>query len=202
MTVASEIEAAARVYDPRSQISVFQMRIIAGVVAQHGFAARFLVHGCGFDSRFWKTLNGRGRTLFVEEDAAWVGAARELDPSLDVAAYPELPTTVEQTLRGVDLEALGGAETPDWAREPWDIVLIDGPKGYRPDQAGRALPIFWASQALQTKADIFVDDYDRPLERLYCDTLLRADDRLSVTLPGAQRKQMFWRMGELSLAMR
>lgn len=197
MAIAPEIEDALAVYDARAQISPFQMRVIAGVVAQHRFAARFLIHGCGFDSRFWQALNARGRTLFVEHDEAWRSRGLALAPNLEVVAYPELPTSVERSLPHIDAEALAGVTAPGWASETWDIVLIDGPSGYRPQHPGRALPIFWASAALQAKADIFVDDYHRPLERLYCDSLLKTAGRQSAVLPGRDGKQMYWRLGEL-----
>ena len=160
MAIAPEIERAVEVYDPRAQISPFQIRMIVGVVAQHRFAARFLIHGCGFDSRFWHTLNAHGRTLFVEYDEAWASRVRDQAPNLEVTAYPALPTSVEQSTPRVDSEALDGVAMPDWAQEAWDIVLIDGPMGYQPQHPGRALPIFWASKTPQAKADIFVDDYD------------------------------------------
>jgi glucuronoxylan 4-O-methyltransferase len=195
MAIAPEITKALEAYDPRAQISPFQMRLIMGVVAQHRFAARFLIHGCGLDSPFWHRLNAHGRTLFVETDEAWVRAIRVLAPDLQVTGYPDLPTTVAQGEAEVDADALARAPLPEWAKEAWDLVLIDGPVGYEPQHPGRALPIFWAADALQSNADIFVDDYQRPLERLHCDTLLRTADQGCAILPGNAGRLMFWRMG-------
>jgi hypothetical protein len=192
MAIAPEITKALEVYDPRTQISTFQMRLIMGVIAQHRFAARFLIRGCGYDSRFWRALNAHGRTLFVEHDASWTTG--EPVHGLEVVGYPQLPTSVAHCEARVDAAALGGIPAPGWSREAWDVVLIDGPKGYRPDDPGRALPTFWAASVHLAKADVFVDDYDRPLERLYCDELLRVEGRPSSILPGNAGKEMFWRM--------
>ena len=76
----------------------------------------------------------------------------------------------------------------------WDIILIDGPAGYEPDKPGRSLPIYWAHKYSDPHTHIFVDDYERPLEREYCDFFL-GKARASTILPSHGKGEMFWRIG-------
>lgn len=194
MSIAPEIANALKYYDRRIQISRLQTRIIAGVIAERSFSARLLVHGCGYDSAFWQALNARGRTLFVEHDAQWAMSVASQLPQAEIADYGDLRTTVASTEGSVDIEFLDGVARPAWVDEPWDVILVDGPKGFQPDHPGRALPIFWAASVRQQPADIFVDDYHRPLERLYVDTLLKREGRETVILPHPQGSTMLWRL--------
>jgi len=58
------------------------------------------------------------------------------------------------------------AGVPDWvAQEPWDVILIDGPEGYRPEQPGRQQSIVLASQLVRPGATAFLHDAERPHER-------------------------------------
>jgi hypothetical protein len=52
----------------------------------------------------------------------------------------------------------------------WDVVLIDGPTGYGEEEPGRTQPIYSVSQMVVQH--LFVDDYDRKLERECCDAYL------------------------------
>lgn len=43
----------------------------------------FLVFGLGHDSLMWNSLNHGGRTIFLEEDAAWIDQIRRRFPMLE-----------------------------------------------------------------------------------------------------------------------
>jgi hypothetical protein len=193
MPIAPEIRNALAAYDRRTLIAPLQVRVIIGALAQHGFNARFLIHGCGHDSPFWHRLNAHGRTLFVEHDALWAEQTRRILPQAEIVTYGNLPTTVATTAGAIDLEALARVPVPSWAEQSWDVILIDGPPGGEAQHPGRALPIYWASRAANVYADIFVDDYDRPLERLYADRLL-AEGRLTAALSNPRGSVMLWRL--------
>jgi glucuronoxylan 4-O-methyltransferase len=52
-------------------------------VLQRRTPCNFLVFGLGLDSPMWAALNHGGRTVFLEEDAAWIGSVRGRHPALE-----------------------------------------------------------------------------------------------------------------------
>jgi hypothetical protein len=50
---------------------------------------------------------------------------------------------------------------------PFDIILIDGPEGYRKDKPGRLLPCYWATLLSKPGTIVYIDDSSRELEK-YC----------------------------------
>ena len=89
-----------------------------------------LIFGTGRDSRFWAHHANHGRTVFLEDNEKWA----RIDTSLEVhlvkyhsqpmkdwrqLAFPFFNTTA--------LTIDGPADLWD---ECWDVMLIDGPKGY------------------------------------------------------------------------
>src|SRR5690606_27286497 len=81
------------------------------------------------------------------------------------------------------------------AERKWDVILVDGPQGYKPQHPGRALPIWWAAQLRSPHTHVFVDDYNRPLEQSFADLLLGGNSG-KIVLPNEKRKgSMLWSMG-------
>jgi glucuronoxylan 4-O-methyltransferase len=64
-------------------------------------------------------------------------------------------------------------ELPDevGSRE-WDIILVDGPRGWRDDQPGRMKSIFAASRLIGRPGDVFVHDCERAVENVYSNKFL------------------------------
>ena len=60
---------------------------------------------------------------------------------------------------------------------PFDVILIDGPRGNGPDQPGRMTSISAASKLIRDDGYgvVFVDDIDRMVERVYSRYLLRPE---------------------------
>jgi glucuronoxylan 4-O-methyltransferase len=57
-------------------------------VLQRHAPCNFLVFGLGLDSPMWAALNHGGRTMFLEEDAAWIGSVRGRHPALESHHVP------------------------------------------------------------------------------------------------------------------
>jgi len=54
---------------------------------------------------------------------------------------------------------------PEVARTDYDVVLIAGPKGHSQSSPGRVSSILWAKRLLKKEGIIFLNDYERELEK-------------------------------------
>ena len=61
---------------------------VALCVLQRHAPCNFMVFGLGLDSPMWAALNHGGRTVFLEEDAAWIGSVRGRHPALESHHVP------------------------------------------------------------------------------------------------------------------
>ena len=104
------------------------------------------------------------------------------------------PTKVADSLRPDPARLAAYPEPPGLRDVKWDIILVDGPAGYADDKPGRALPIYWAHKYATPETHVFVDDYDRPLERNHCSAFFGDDPNVTV-LPSHGGAEMFWRIG-------
>ncbi|HEX7134180.1 MAG TPA: hypothetical protein VF228_16505, partial [Iamia sp.] len=140
-------------------------RIAAAVAARPG--GRLLVFGLGHDSSFWARLNAGGETLFIEDDAAWVEVCRRRDPSLAVVTttYTTVRTEWEELMATPERLALD--LPPVVTAAPWDVVVVDAPRGHRPHTPGRMQSIFAARGLVDPEGVVFVHDSDRTVEREY-----------------------------------
>lgn len=161
-------------------------------VLQRRAPCNFLVFGLGHDSPMWAALNAGGRTLFLEEDAAWIASVQAKHPHLHShhVAYDTVLTDADALLElrahpactDLAAAAAGGCRLamkglPDEVREvEWDLVMVDAPTGWTPQSPGRMSAIYTAGMAARARrpgtgpTDVFVHDVDRPVE----DTFSRA----------------------------
>jgi len=183
-------------HDSRAQISPAQIEVIASTIRART-PARLLVFGLGHDSALWQSLNPAGRTIFVESSPEW---RERLRPSLaastivafDFAAHGCVGDALARTAG-----TLAGIAMPPELSGTWDIIFVDGPAGYHMSDPGRALPLYWASRLMRRSTHVFVDDYNRALERHFADLFIRFDNPPCVVLPheGEAGKTMLWRIG-------
>lgn len=183
-------------WDTRAQLKQHIGEIVSGVIALRSFRCNMLVYGCGYDTPFWAKMNRHGNTVFVEHNRKWARKARGLFPDLSIIHFAYEGVTVEDSLTEAGMERAGAMPMPPFATAyPWDIIFIDGPPGHNEASPGRLLPILWASRTQTARTHVFVDDYNRDLERIYCDRLLADRKDGWAILPSHGRAKAFWRFG-------
>ncbi|PON74520.1 IRX15/IRX15L/IGXM [Parasponia andersonii] len=152
----------------------------------------FLVFGLGHDSLMWTALNHGGRTVFLEEDKAWIEQIRRRLPGLE-SYHVEYDTKVHQA---DELMRIGTAEDCQVVGDPrvsrcqlalknlpsdvynteWDLIMVDAPTGYFEHAPGRMSAIYTAGLMARNRengeTDVFVHDVDRPVEDKFSKTFL------------------------------
>jgi hypothetical protein len=82
------------------------------------------------------------------------------------------------------------AGLPEWVlAEHWDVIIVDGPEGYRPHHPGRQQSVFLASQLARVGSSVFLHDYERPRERSFAERYLKPPDEV---LGNARALAMFY----------
>ncbi len=131
-----------------------------------------LIFGLGRDSHLWQYLNPGGRTVFLEDNKDWF---REV-PGAEcyLVKYPSftLPETVNYN--------------------EWDLVIVDGPAGWKPEHPGRSESIQAAALLVRRPGGIVcIHDYDRPVEQEHCTKHFGnpaiAFDRMAVIVAGVHK---------------
>ncbi|KAL0917677.1 hypothetical protein M5K25_012756 [Dendrobium thyrsiflorum] len=168
----SEISVAARILEKRSPCN-------------------FLVFGLGHDSPMWSSLNHGGRTVFLEEDKAWMEKIREKFPDLESyhATYKSKVRDADELLELKSKECtevgdvrsskcqLALTDLPSVFYEvEWDLIMVDAPTGYFTDAPGRMGAIYTAGMVARARmvgeTDVFVHDVDRTVEDKFSKTYL------------------------------
>ncbi|XP_044511186.1 glucuronoxylan 4-O-methyltransferase 3 [Mangifera indica] len=152
----------------------------------------FLVFGLGHDSLMWTSLNHGGRTVFLEEDKAWIHQIKEKFPTLE-SYHVEYDTKVHQA---DDLMKIGMGNECKAVSDPrfskcqlalkgfpsdvydieWDLIMVDAPTGYHDEAPGRMSAIYTAGLMARNReegeTDVFVHDVDRVVEDKFSKTFL------------------------------
>ncbi|KAK9270264.1 hypothetical protein L1049_025841 [Liquidambar formosana] len=144
----------------------------------------FLVFGLGLDSLMWTALNHGGRTVFLEEDKAWIKQITQKLPTLESyhVVYDTKVHQAEELLKiGMGEEckdvgdprfskcqlALKGFPNEVYDVE-WDLIMVDAPTGYFDGAPGRMSAIYTAGLMARNRengeTDVFVHDVDRVVE--------------------------------------
>lgn len=181
-------------FEPAIQLAPAQIEMIVNTVRGRAPGCRLLVFGLGRDAVLWHRINADGYTLFVEDHAHWIRFARQREPGLQVLQVSYEGRTVASSLP-LDLEALQRHPLPsELERTDWDVIVVDAPFGFDAGCPGRSLPLHWTRQLMRPHTHVFVDDYERPLERAYTDALIapHCAQALVVRRPG---HEMFWAVG-------
>ncbi|XVE60683.1 hypothetical protein DITRI_Ditri05aG0147900 [Diplodiscus trichospermus] len=144
----------------------------------------FLVFGLGHDSLMWAALNHGGRTVFLEEDKAWIEQIKQKLPSLE-SYHVGYETKVHQAddllQKGMKEEckvvsdprfskcelALKGFPNDIYDVE-WDLIMVDAPTGFHNEAPGRMNAMYTAGLMARNReegeTDVFVHDVNRVVE--------------------------------------
>ncbi|KAK4339867.1 hypothetical protein RND71_041329 [Anisodus tanguticus] len=144
----------------------------------------FLVFGLGHDSLMWHTLNYGGRTIFLEEDKAWIQQINKRFPMLEsyhvtydskvnqanvlieAGKGPECTTIADPRYSMCQL-ALKGLPSEIYDTK-WDLIMVDAPTGYYEDAPGRMTAIYTAGMMARNREEgethVFVHDVNRDIE--------------------------------------
>ncbi|KDP45647.1 hypothetical protein JCGZ_17254 [Jatropha curcas] len=132
----------------------------------------------------WTSLNHGGRTVFLEEDKAWIEQIKGKLPSLE-SYHVSYDTKVHEadglmeTGQGEECKivsdprfskcqlALKGFPSDVYDIE-WDLIMVDAPTGYHDEAPGRMTAIYTAGLMARNRengeTDVFVHDVDRVVE--------------------------------------
>lgn len=159
-------------------------------------SCNFLIFGLGYDSLMWTALNPNGTTLFLEESPKWVTTVLRDAPFLNartlsyrtklqdadhlLQTYKDEPDCHPKRafLKGNVHCKLALENLPDEVYErEWDVIMIDAPRGYAPEQPGRMAAIFSAAVMARSRkragnTHVFLHDVERKVEDTFAKEFL------------------------------
>lgn len=180
------------------------IRAIAAVLRARG-PCNLLVFGLSTESPLWLALNHGGRTVFLDENEFYVKYLEPRHPGLE--AYDVSYTTKVRDSRDL-LEAARASRAAecrpvqnllfsecrlainDLPNElydvAWDVVLIDGPSGWKPTSPGRMPSIFTTAvlsrsgaTAAKGPTDVLVHDFQFEVEQVLSKEFLCDENRVA-----------------------
>ncbi|CAE5983170.1 unnamed protein product [Arabidopsis arenosa] len=189
-------------------MSFSELSTISSIIHSHGPTCNLLIFGLTHESLLWRSINFQGRTVFVDESPYSVSKFEQSNPGVE--AYEVVYSTKVsqawkllgyyktrpecrpvQNLLFSDCK-LGINDLPNFVYEiDWDVILIDGPRGYASDSPGRMAPIFTSAVLAKskvfgtktkkkTKTDVFVHEFGRKIERVYSEEFLCEENLIEV----------------------
>ncbi|CDP02521.1 unnamed protein product [Coffea canephora] len=163
---------------------------ISDVLQKCRSPCNFLVFGLTPETLLWKALNHNGRTVFIDENRYYAAYIEEKYPEVEAydVQYTTKITEANELIAAVKEQVmnecrpvqnllfseckLGLNDLPNQFYEvDWDVILVDGPRGYWPEAPGRMSAIFTAGVLARskkggnTKTHIFVHDFNQKVDR-------------------------------------
>lgn len=160
-------------YNSNIQLSPHQTQLIGAAIRTRAPGCRMLVFGAGHDTPLWLSLNKDGHTVILETSDKWAEVACNAHPDALIELMSAQSLTVAQSLE-VTVDEIKSYRPPHHlANQEWDVILVDAPPGYKPTDPGRAIAIAWAYHLAGPGTHVFIDDYERAIERKFADALIR-----------------------------
>ncbi|KAG6516965.1 protein IRX15-LIKE-like [Zingiber officinale] len=181
------------------------LRAIAGVLRRRS-PCNLLVFGLSHETPLWRALNAGGRTVFVDENEYYIAHVEGRNPGLEgyevsyatkVGDLRELIAASRQMRRGECRPVqnllfsdcrLAVNDLPNRLYDvAWDVVIVDGPKGYAARDPGRMAAIYTAAVMARSvgrrggQVDVLVHDYNREVERICSAEFLCTENQLGGT---------------------
>jgi hypothetical protein len=159
----------------RVQLTGDQVLQVAGAILRRP-RCNVLFFGLGQEAPFWCACNRGGRTTFIEDQAAGVTHLGPVVPGAEICAV-SYATRLQYWLSNMDFPQGWPAALN---RVRWDIILVDGPQGFKEGHPGRQQSIWVASCLMNPGTLVWVHDYERPWERKCADAYLGPPDQVSL----------------------
>ncbi|CAD6248020.1 unnamed protein product [Miscanthus lutarioriparius] len=196
------VHYAAAAGNSSSSMPEPDVRAIASVLRRRA-PCNLLVFGLGAETPLWRALNHGGRTVFLDENPYYVVHLEGKHPGLeayDVAyatAVRELPDLLDAARAARAAECrpvqnllfsecrLAINDLPNQLYDvAWDVILVDGPRGFTQGSPGRMSAIYSAAVMARTKGtetEVMVHDYEREVERACGREFLCDENRVTAT---------------------
>ena len=144
--------------------SVAEYKYIGSLIKKYS-PGNILIFSVGKDSDLWIKLNKEGNTVFLEDVRKWIRFSKNVNPEINIIK-------VNYRTRRKNWRKLLGQDKRLQMRLPnyikntvWDLIYVDGPRGYNDRVPGRMQSIFSAAK-LKTR-HLLVHDCDREVEKVY-----------------------------------
>ncbi|KAI3451993.1 hypothetical protein Pfo_008658 [Paulownia fortunei] len=179
------------------RMSYTDIKQISDALRQCSQACNFLIFGLTHEALLWKALNHNGRTVFIDENRYYAAYFEEKYPEIEaydvhystkLIEMPELIAAVKEQMRNECRPVqnllfseckLGLNDLPNQLYEvDWDVILVDGPRGYWPEAPGRMAAIFTSAVLARSKkggnpkTHVFVHDFNMKVDRVTSDEFL------------------------------
>ncbi|EPS63094.1 hypothetical protein M569_11690, partial [Genlisea aurea] len=179
------------------RMSLTDIRQIADALQQCSRPCNFLVFGLTHETLLWKALNHDGRTVFIDENRYYAAYVEEKYPEIEAydVQYSTKLSDMAELIESVKKQSgnecrpvqnllfseckLGLNDLPNQLYEmDWDVILVDGPRGYWPEAPGRMAAIFTAGVLARSKkggnpkTHVFVHDFNMKQDRMTSDEFL------------------------------